>query len=258
MIQIGFCGGPERMAETAAAGFDYLELPLCQIAGLSDAEFEKTRAALQNAPIPTPSFNVCLPGTIALFGGENPEAELETYLEGAFARARLLGGRVVVFGSGRSRTRPEGMAYGDAFRQLIRETRLMGKIAEKNGLTIAIEPLNREETNMINSIAEGAALAAAVDHPNVKLLADYYHIAKDGEPAEDIARVSGIAHAHIATLEGRRVPTEELDGFRRMFSAMRRTGYRGLISVEGHSDDLAKDGPVSVRMLKNLYESCAD
>ena len=38
-----------------------------------------------------------------------------------------------------------------------------------------------------------------------------------------------------------------------MFAAMKRSGYQGRISVEGRCDDLASEGPQSVRMLKELW-----
>ena len=117
-----------------------------------------------------------------------------------------------------------------------------------------IEQLNRAETNMINSLGEGADLVAAADHPRVRLLADYYHISAENQPVEDILRLGGIAHAHIATREGRRVPTSEDAGYARMFAAMKRTGYRGMLSIEGKTDDLAADGPAAVRVLRKMWE----
>ncbi len=88
----------------------------------------------------------------------------------------------------------------------------------------------------------------------MKLLADYYHIAVEGHAPEDLARVGGIAHCHIATLNGRRAPLEADAGFKTMFAAMKQTCYDGLISVEGGIDDLVKDGPQCVRLLKKLWE----
>ena len=35
---------------------------------------------------------------------------------------------------------------------------------------------------------------------------------------------------------------------------MKQTGYQGLISVEGKCDDLLKDGPVTVALLKKLWD----
>ena len=236
-MKIGFCAKLDRIEEVAAAGFDYIEPPVSAAAAWTQEEFEKYLSLVKNASIPVPSFNVLFPGEIALFA---PDAEerITQYLHGAFARVQALGGRMVVFGSGRSRKRPENLPYGAAFRRLVEITRLIGDVAGQYGITIVIEPLNRGETNMINSVAEGACLAAAVNHPQVKLLADYYHIAVEHQPPEDLARLGGIAHCHIATAEGRRAPQEAEEGFKTLFAAMKQTGYEGLVSVEGGADDL--------------------
>ncbi len=253
-MKIGFCAKLDRIGEVAAAGFDYIEPPVAAAAAWTEEEFEKYLELVKNAPIPAPAFNVLFPGEIALLAPGAEEKTIADYLRGAFARVQKLGGKVVVFGSGRSRKRPEGMPYADAFRRLTEIARLIGEIAGQYGITIVIEPLNRGETNMINSVAEGADLAAAANHPQVKLLADYYHIAVEGHAPEDLARVGGIAHCHIAAPKGRRAPLKAEEGFKTMFAAMKQTNYTGLVSVEGGADDLSAEGPVSVRLLKNLWE----
>lgn len=253
-MKIGFCAKPDQAAAVAAAGFDYIEPPVNFIAGMSEADFQAAREALREANLPAPSFNLLFPKQMLLLDEGTDEREIADYLHGALSRVALLGGRTAVFGSGKSRRRPETLDYGEAFRRLARITRLTGEIAEHYGVTIVIEPLNRAETNMINSLGEGADLAAAADHPRVRLLADYYHISAENQPVEDILRLGGIAHAHIATREGRRVPTAEDAGYARMFAAMKRTGYRGMLSIEGKTDDLAADGPAAVRMLRKMWE----
>ena len=252
-MKIGFCAKLDRIDEVAAAGFDYIEPQVSAAAAWSEEEFEKFLEIVKNAPIPVPSFNVLFPGEIALFA---PDAEerITQYLHGAFARVQKLGGHTVVFGSGRSRKRPDDLPYAVAFRRLVEITRLIGDIAGQYGIIIVIEPLNRGETNMINSVAEGACLAAAANHPQVKLLADYYHIAVEHQPPEDVDRVGGIAHCHIASSEGRRAPQEAEEGFKTLFAAMKQTGYEGLVSVEGKADDLGREGPVCVRLLKKMWE----
>ena len=253
MMEIGFCTGPDRVREIAAAGFDYAELPVSRIAEMPEEKFESLLREIRTESIPVPTFNVLFPGTLPLMAKETGEKEIRAYLEPALERVERLGGKTVVFGSGRSRNRPEGMTYAEAFRRLTQVTRIIGETAGKFGVTIALEPLNRRECNMINSVAEGACLTAAVNHPSVRLLGDYYHIAAEGEPPEDILRVGGIVHAHIASAENRTIPLEKEEGLRRMFAAMKRSGYQGRISVEGRCDDLASEGPQSVRMLKELW-----
>lgn len=253
-MKIGFCAKIDLIDEVAAAGFDYIEPPVNAAAAWTEEAFEAYVQRMENAPIPAPSFNLLFPKDMLLLDEKTSNEEIAAYLHRAFARMRKLGGRVAVFGSGKSRMRPQSMSYCDAFRRLTEVTRLTGEIAAQYGVTIVIEPLNRGETNMINSVAEGACLEAAVNHPAVKLLADYYHIAVEHQPPEDLARLDGIAHAHIATEEGRRVPLLAEEGFVKMFTGMKQTGYAGLISVEGKADDLQKEGPVSVQLLKTLWE----
>ena len=253
-MKIGFCARLDRIQEVAAAGFDYIEPPVSAMANWTEEEFQENLNRVKAASIPAPSFNVLFPGDIALLSPETDNQKITDYLQRVFPKVHKLGGKVVVFGSGKSRTRPETMAYGAAFRRLTEVVRLIGNAANEYDLTVAVEPLNRNETNMVNSVAEGADLVAAANHPSVKLLADYYHIAVEHHAPEDLARVGGIAHCHIATEVGRRAPQEAEDGFKALFSAMKQTNYAGLISVEGKADDLSIEGPVSVKLLKTLWE----
>ncbi len=252
-MEIGFCAGPERMQEVAAAGFDYIELPVTRIATLSEAEFCRLRDEAARMKLPCPSFNVLFPGEISLLSSAQSEAEIVGYLDHAMQRLQRLGGKVCVFGSGRSRMRPEALPYDEAFRQLVNVTRMIGGAAARHELTIAVEPLNRRETNMINSLAESAALTAAVHHPAVRFLADYYHVAVEHEPPEDVARLGGIAHCHIAAEADRTIPVAAEDGFIRLFRSMKASGYAGRISIEGRADDLPSQGPAAISLLKRLW-----
>lgn len=253
-MKIGFCAKLDRIEEAAAAGFDYIEPPVSAMAAWSEEEFNEKCETAKRAGLPVYAFNVLFPGEMALLDAKTTDEEIAAYLDRAFARVERLGGKVVVFGSGKSRRRPESMAYADAFRRLCEIARVIGGAAEKFGLTIVVEPLNRGETNMINSVAEGAALTAAVNHPRVQLLADYYHIALENQPPEDVLRVGGVAHVHIATREGRYIPLTPSDGYRTLFASLKKTGYTGGISIEGRSDHLPAEGPLAIAMLKKLYE----
>ena len=253
-MKIGFCAKIDRINEVAQAGFDYLEPTVSAAAAWTEEEFAAQLGLVKSAAIPTPAFNVLFPKDLQLLSKDTSDQQIADYLHLALSRVQKLGGKVVVFGSGKSRTRPEDVPYDEAYRRLVEVTRLIGDVAARYGVTIVIEPLNRSETNMINSVAEGACLRADVNNPAVQLLGDYYHIAVEHQPPEDIARIGGIAHCHIATEIGRKAPLEADAGFSTMFAAMKQTGYQGLVSVEGKADDLAAQGPVTVSLLKKLWE----
>lgn len=252
-MKIGFCARLDKIGEVAAAGFDYIEPPISTMAAWTEEEFNKNLELAKQAGLPAYAFNVMFPGNLMLLDRNTSYETLLAYLDTAFSRVQRLGGQIAVFGSGKSRMRPEDMTYADAFRRLCGIARLIGEAAEKYNITVVVEPLNRGETNMINSLAEGAALVASANHPRVRLLADYYHIAVENEPPEDVLRLGGVAHVHIATSEGRYIPLIPMEGYRKLFSSLQKTGYAGGISVEGRSDWLSAEGPLAVAMLKKLY-----
>ena len=99
MIKLGICTGVENIGELAKIGFDYIELGLAIISELSQEEFEKVAQAVDASPIKAEAFNGMLPGTLKVVGDEVNAQAIHDYLDKAFARAKRLGGKVVVFRS---------------------------------------------------------------------------------------------------------------------------------------------------------------
>ena len=253
-MKIGFCAKPGQLSDMINAGYDYMEPPVNAIAAMTPEDFEDFARKVKEAKLSTPSFNLLFPKTLSLLKRETRDSEIADYLSLAFERVRRLGGSLVVFGSGKSRNRPDGISYGEAFLRLADVCRMAAQMAEQHGLTIAIEALNRTETNMICSLPEAADLAAVVSHPCLKVLADYYHIRKEFEPIEEIIRIGGVIHAHIATEEGRLAPVSEEPAFSDFFKALKQTGYEGNLSVEGKCEHLGESGPVTAALLRKLWE----
>ena len=250
-MRFGLCTGPENLELAGRLGFDYIECAVTAVEAMSDEDFASFGLKVNKSTIKPERFNVLFPGTINLVGPKADSAAISAYLEKALARVKSLGGKAVVFGSGRSRAFPPEMAYSDAFRQLINVTRLIGQAAEKNNITIVIEPLNKGETNCINSVREGAMLQAAVDHPSVELLADLYHMLKENEPFENITSAGKLKHTHIALLEGRAFPTFLHNDVKSFLDALKQINYDGTMSIEGKPVDLEKDAVAALKVLRS-------
>jgi D-psicose/D-tagatose/L-ribulose 3-epimerase len=264
-VKLGICGyltaqnadGHEFDLPAAAksAGFDYLELPLSRIASLSEAEFDSLRETLDRSGLPCEACNVFFPGTLRLTGSHVDLSAIERYLELALGRAAALGVRVVVFGSAGARNVPDGFPKEQAFLQLVNMLRAADPVAGRHGIQIAIEPLNRAESNILQTGAEGYTLAKLVDRPSIGLLLDYYHMAKDGEDygiavtARDFLR-----HAHFARLEGRSFPAVMEEDFRAFFGALKRAGYNARVSLEAGFTDFATDSPRALAILRELVD----
>lgn len=254
-MRYGICTGIENIELVESLGYDYIEPSVTSVVYLSEEELEEKLDLVKKSSITCEAFNVLFPKTIELIGPRSNMEEVKHYLETAFRNIQILGGKVVVFGSGKSRFCPDGVDFRVAYRQLIEIVRTAGDIAKKYGLLVVIEPLNRGETNLICTMGEGAMLEADVNHENVKLLSDYYHVMTDGDPISDIYRVGSLSHIHIASSHGRYYPlSTENEKYEEFFKQLKLIGYDGRISIEGKTDNMKEDGIKALKLLKKLEE----
>jgi sugar phosphate isomerase/epimerase len=170
----------------------------------------------------------------------------------AFDRVKRLGIRIVVFGSGGARRVPDGFSRDEAFRQLVDFGKRIGPLARQRDITVAIEPLRREETNIINSAAEGLSLVEAVADPGFQLMIDFYHLASEHEDPGIIVRARPhLRHLHMANPQGRVFPrTLDEYAYEPFFAALRQIGYDQRISVEASTSDLQADAPRAIALLR--------
>lgn len=256
-MRFGVCAAPEQRALLARIGFDYIE-PGVSAHLRPETPAPKVMPPLRAAfagPGPRPeAFNLLLPSDLQVVGpGVDPDRP-GRYLESALARAGALGGRVVVFGSGRSRQVPDGWRREEAGDQVCGFLRRAGDVAARHGLVVAIEPLSRAESNHINGVAEASAVARRVGHPAVGVLSDLYHVTEDGQSyAETRAALPGLSHVHVAGA-GRRAPsTADLPLLRGFFAVLRAGDYAGRISIEAQWDDLAGQGAEALAVLHRAW-----
>ncbi|MDQ3854934.1 MAG: sugar phosphate isomerase/epimerase [Chloroflexota bacterium] len=254
-MRLGICSLPQQAEELAAQGWDYVEWPMRGTVGsMSSEEYAALRERTAEFPTKPEAWNVMLPQEIGVVGPDADLATMEAYLRQAMSRATELGGEVVVFGSGGSRHIPEGWSQDRAREQFVEACRSAGDIAAEHGVTIAIEPLNPSETNLVNSVAEGAKMVRATGHPSVRLLSDLYHVVAGGEPVDDTARFGGmLVHVHVATPTDRKMPTADLEpeALRAYVEVLRDAGYDGRVSVECGGWELA-DAAVGLAFLRSL------
>lgn len=255
-VLIGYCAGLKGLETAKAAGFDYVELGATEIAALSDADFEAALEQAKKIGIPTPNANLFLPASLRLTGAQpaDPEEQL-TYVRKTFARLNRLGVKILCFGSGGARRVPEGFSKEEAFAQLVAFGKRIAPEARANGITVVIEPLRRQETNIINTTAEGLALVKAVGDPNFQLLIDFFHLASEKEdPAVILEARQHIRHLHMANPNGRVFPQqwEEYD-YAPFFAMLRQIGYTGGISIEASSKDVPGEAPRAIELLRRAF-----
>lgn len=223
--------------EIKAAGYDYLELPIGQVAGQSNVEFEEMRSYLKEVSLPVYACNNFFTADIKLVGEQVDAGAVRAFYQRALERAACLGARYVVFGSPWSKSCPEGFSRDRAFDQLAQWCCEIGDEARKQEVVIALEPNNRGETNMINTFSDVVALAKAADHPNIRCLQDYYHLRAESDTVDSLLEYGKdyLVHTHFARFAQRGFPAsmEEDPYYQTYFDALKALGYCGGISMEG-------------------------
>ena len=255
-MQVGLCTPLKGIDAAKTAGFEYLELGTSEIAALSDADYESALAQVKQLGLPVPVTNLFLPATLKVTGPEIDRDEQIRYVRKAFTRLSRLGTGIVVFGSGGARRVPEGFPKDEAFKQLVEFGRRIAPEAQRERITIAIEPLRRQETNIINSAAEGLDLVNAIDHPNFQLMIDFYHLASEREdPAIVLKAREHIRHLHMANPQGRVFPLawDEYD-YAPFFANLRQIGYDKRISIEASTRDFPLEAPRAIALVRQAFE----
>jgi sugar phosphate isomerase/epimerase len=234
-VQVGVCGSLEDFPKAVEYGFDYYEPAAAAIAALTEVEFGAFRDRVLASPIRCDCFNSFI-RTLRVVGDDVNAGALASYVSSTLERCRQVGAAIIVWGSASSRNVPPGYSRETAWRQIVDFLGRAGDIARSKQIVIAIEPLRKQESNIINSGAEALRLVRDVRHPNVKMIIDYYHLREEKEdPAILQAARDEIVHLHFANPNGRLWPKESSEDpvYRRFFDLIKQTQFRGGISIEG-------------------------
>ncbi len=252
--RVGVCLDAAKFDAARAAGFDYVEIGASKVAGLPEEEFRQLARQVEQLPIPVAAANTFIPGTIKIVGPEVDKQKQEEYVAGCLARLKQLGVKVVVFGSGGARRVPDGFSRDEAVGQLVDFCRRIAPLARQNGITIVIEPLRRQETNIINTAREGLALVKTVDRPEIRLLVDFYHLSEESESADVVLEAGKLlAHVHVANPAGRVYPSSPDEAnYGPFFANLCKIGYAGRVSIEGSTTDFDAQAPRAIALLRGL------
>ncbi|MBX9627045.1 MAG: sugar phosphate isomerase/epimerase [Gemmataceae bacterium] len=108
----------------------------------------------------------------------------------------------------------------------------LGRHAEQYHVPLLYEPLNRYETDIVNTLATGVGLVAA-HGGRVKLLADLFHMNIEEANLADAIRAAGphVGHVHFADSNRRAAGMGHTD-FGPVVAALRDIGYAGYLSAE--------------------------
>lgn len=260
-MKFGVCRGLddfESIKIASEVGIDYYECSFGSLANYDDEKFNKCKDYLNENNLPCLVANGFIPGDMKVVGDNIDYDALSEYLDKGFERAKLLGVKMVVFGSGSARSFPEGYSMEKAKEQLAYFlSEYAAPRAEKAGCVIVMEPLRFCESSMIHTVADGIEIAKMSGKNNVFGLADLYHVYGNNDNIDGIGKFKGdLLHSHIAEPEKRIYPstkdTEEIISiYKSFFDALKTAGCE-TCSVEARTDNFETDIADALAILKTL------
>ena len=139
---------------------------------------------------------------------------------------------VIIIGLIRGVIKP-GDEHPQAKRWIIDALRTCCEDAGKLGVKLALEPINRYETSLINNVDQGLQLIETVGMDNFGLLLDTYHMNIEEPVIEDSIRLCGdrIFHFHVAD-SNRWHPGAGHLNFTSILGSLLKSDYSGFISGE--------------------------
>ena len=255
-MKFAICTSISNAAAVKAAGWEYVEENVQTLLQPAVPDGQWSDGPAKSAVLPIPAANVLMPAALKITGPTADPQKLRHHLTTVIRRARKVGIRTIVFGSGAARNVPDGFDRKTAVQQITDFAASAAQLAAEHGITIVAEHLNRGECNIMNTVAEAMEYVKAVNHPNFQCLVDTYHLWLEDEPLENVrAAMPWIKHVHLADKDGRVAPgLSGTSDYRKFFGVLKKANYNGLISFEGTAmPDFAVTAPKVLAYLKDQW-----
>ncbi|HEX8983991.1 MAG TPA: sugar phosphate isomerase/epimerase family protein, partial [Bryobacteraceae bacterium] len=140
---------------------------------------------------------------------------------------------VMVFGSPAQRGSTGGISAAEATRHYKEGLTGLAPHALERGVTVLIEALPAEHTDVVTSLDEAAAMVREIDSPSIRTMFDSHNAINEREPHAVLVdrHFDLIRHVHVNELDGRHPGTGSYD-FAAVFAVLERRAYRGWVSLE--------------------------
>ena len=219
--------------QTAKAGFDFIEASSMEPSSF-DPAFTVKRLEAAGIGIAF-SYGLGFDSDISSCDPEKEKRGRDLLLE-QIALCRDCGGRsiagIIYSGFGKYYEQPtkDGIARSA---DILRE---VAEVAAKSDIDLCLEVVNRYETNMLNTAAQGVKMCKRIGAPNVKVHLDVYHmnIEESDIPSAIIDAAPHIGYFHTGDSHRGYLGSGSID-LQSVFRALVRAKYEGPITFESFS-----------------------
>ena len=125
------------------------------------------------------------------------------------------------------------------WRTVVKNLRRLCDFAAGHGCRIAFEPLNRFETDFLNTCDQGLAMIEDVNHPALKLHLDTFHMnIEEKDPAAAIRKAGRLLGHFHACGSDRGTPGNDEINWPAIAAALKAIEYDGEIVIESFTQDV--------------------
>ena len=245
------------VARTAEVGYDLIELVALDPATI---DIDHTRAELERNGIgATCSLGLDFDSDISS-GDPDKVRRGEAVLNQAVAMARDVGATHIggilysAFGKYAVPTTPAGVAGS------VEVLRRVGERAASSGITLALEVVNRYETNVLNTASQAVEMCRRIGAPNVKVHLDVYHMnIEESDIAAAIVETGDyLGYFHTGDSHRGYMGSGSID-LAGVFRALVKVGYQGPITFESFSSRVVGQPLEGILGIwRNLWEDSLD
>lgn len=245
---------PKAIAEARSLGFDAVEIfppapdevDPTQLRKLLDDEGLKLAAVGTGGGWVRQKLHLCLPDAGA-------RQRARDYIRAIIDFAGGLGAPAII-GSMQGRWSEE-VPRAEARQHLIEALNDLGGHASQYGVPILYEPLNRYETNLVNTVEQGVALLRELTGENVKLLCDLFHMNIEEVDIAAALTAAGrdLGHVHFVDSNRRPAGCGHLD-YAPIAQALKRLDYDGYASAEAFAwPDSSQAAQQTITKFRRLF-----
>ena len=229
----------DRLARKAAGlGFQAIELPV-----ESPGDWDPVRASDVLAELSLTPYVVGAMGSgrDLVAASDAAVASTQHYLQHCIQVATAVGASVVAgpFYAQTGRTwRMDAAERSVAITELRRNLGPVVRVAQEAGVTLAIEPLNRYETSLINTVEQALDCLQPLLGPGLGLTLDSYHLNIEEKKPYDAIRMAGphVAHVQVCGNDRGAVGDDHID-WPAFLDALDDVGYSGPLNLESFTGE---------------------
>ncbi|MFB2538339.1 MULTISPECIES: hydroxypyruvate isomerase family protein [unclassified Acinetobacter] len=227
----------ERFALARQAGFDTVEVQFPYELSIDAIQQQLQRYQLELCLINVPAADL-LQGGLGLACVPNKQTEFQQAVKQAVEYATVLNVPMINVLAGRNQTATGEQSFdcNECWQVLIENLKFTAEYAQKHGIKVVFELINGIDMPhfLVQNLNQVEQVLQQVQHDNLALQFDCYHIARIGENVADSLHkyMPHIGHIQFADSPTRHQPSTGELNFAEIFQAIAESDYQGKVCAE--------------------------